>query len=89
MATVTEPNISEPLLPKPIPPLRNGDRLTRAEFERRYNAMPNVKNAELIEGVVFMPSPVLDGHSSSHFDLIGWLAYYRASTPGEIGRAHV
>ena len=35
-----------------IPPLENGDKLTRAEFERRYHAMPNLKKAELIEGVV-------------------------------------
>ena len=41
-----------------IPSLENGDRLTRAEFERRYEAMPNLKKAELIEGVVYMPSPV-------------------------------
>ena len=39
-----------------IPPLEHGDRLTRYEFERRYNAMPNLKKAELIEGVVYMPS---------------------------------
>ena len=36
----------------PIPPLKEGDRLTRAEFERRYMAMPDLKKAELIEGVV-------------------------------------
>jgi len=40
-----------------IPPLRNGDHLTRDEFERRYEAMPHVNKAELIEGVVHMPSP--------------------------------
>lgn len=28
-----------------------GDRLTRQEFERRYDAMPHIKKAELIEGV--------------------------------------
>ena len=39
-----------------IPPLENGDRLNRFEFERRYNAMPNLKKAELIEGVVYMPA---------------------------------
>ena len=44
--------------PPSIPPLRNGDHLTVAEFERRYEAMPHVKKAELIEGVVYMPSPV-------------------------------
>ncbi len=41
-----------------IPLLENGDRLTRPEFERRYAAMPQVKKAELIEGIVYMPSPV-------------------------------
>ena len=35
-----------------IPPLENGDHLTRAEFLRRYDGMPDVKKAELIEGVV-------------------------------------
>lgn len=39
---------------KLLPPLENGDRLNRSEFERRYHAMPHVKKAELIEGVVYM-----------------------------------
>ena len=39
-----------------IPPLENGDRLTVAEFERRYEAMPELKKAELINGVVHIPS---------------------------------
>jgi hypothetical protein len=43
---------------RPIPPLETGDHLTRREFERRYNAMPSLKKAELIEGVVYVPSPV-------------------------------
>jgi Uma2 family endonuclease len=73
-------------LPFPPPPLENGDRLTRDEFERRYEAMPALKKAELIEGVVYMPSPVRQPeHSGPHFDLIGWLAYYRAGTPGVEG----
>ena len=41
-----------------VPLLEPGDRLTRAEFERRYEAMPELRKAELIEGVVYMPSPV-------------------------------
>ena len=42
-----------------VPPLENGDRLTRDEFEdRRESAMPHLKKAELIEGVVYVPSPV-------------------------------
>jgi len=38
--------------PVSIPRLQNGDRLTRVEFERRYLAMPEVKKAQLIEGIV-------------------------------------
>lgn len=41
-----------------MPPLQAGDFLTRAEFERRYHQHPNLKKAELIEGIVYMPSPV-------------------------------
>jgi hypothetical protein len=53
-----------------VPSLRHGDRLTRDEFERRYSAMPAVKKAELIEGVVYMPSPVrAQGHAYQHGDL--------------------
>jgi hypothetical protein len=48
--------------PEPIPPLEPGDRLTRPEFERRYDAMPHLRKAELIEGVVHMPSPVRYRH---------------------------
>jgi Uma2 family endonuclease len=64
-------------------PLENGDRLSRAEFERRYEAMPHLKKAELIEGVVYMPSPVrYFQHGSPHAQLIGWLIQYAAHTPG-------
>jgi hypothetical protein len=80
----TNPSLVPPP-PDPIPPLRQGDRLTRAEFERRYDAMPNLKKAELIEGVVYMPSPVTVSHSKSHFDFIGWMAIYRMFTPGVEG----
>lgn len=66
-----------------MPVLRNGDRLTRAEFERRYSAMAGVNKAELIEGVVYMPSPVrYRGHGKEHAYLITWLGYYSSKTPG-------
>jgi Uma2 family endonuclease len=65
-----------------VPPLENGDRLTRAEFERRYQSMPGVNKAELIEGVVYMPSPVrFSRHGSPHLLLSGWLNIYLAKTP--------
>jgi Uma2 family endonuclease len=69
--------------PQGILPLEPGDRLTREEFERRYDAMPHLKKAELIEGVVYMPSPVRHRHHSRpHFQLITWLGTYEAATPG-------
>ena len=65
-----------------LPPLRAGDRLTRAEFERRYEAMPHVKKAELIEGVVYMPSPVyIPSHASPHAWIMTWLGVYASLTP--------
>jgi Uma2 family endonuclease len=66
-----------------IPPLEQGDRLTRAEFERRYEAMPHVKKAELIEGEVYMPSPVRQRqHGRQHSHLNFWLCAYEGSRPG-------
>lgn len=66
-----------------IPPLENGDRLSRAEFERRYQAAPNIKKAELVEGVVHIALPPrCKSHSEPHAHLAGWLGVYRAFTPG-------
>jgi Uma2 family endonuclease len=66
-----------------MPPLENGDRLTRPEFERRYAAMRHVKKAELIEGIVHMPSPVrLKKHAKPHATIVTWLGTYEAATLG-------
>jgi Uma2 family endonuclease len=64
-----------------VPPLRDGERLSREEFERRYDALPDVK-AELLNGVVYMASPVTAEHGKPHGDLMGWLYSYKAFTPG-------
>ncbi len=73
----------QPPAPSIVPPLENGDRLTRAEFERRYEAMPSLKKAELIDGEVHMPSPVrTDHHAEPHLDLAALLGSYRHFTPG-------
>lgn len=81
MATASTGAASAPL-PSGVPPLEIGDHLTRAEFERRYNAMPGIKKAELIEGVVYMPSPVKRRHGQPHLFLATWLGNYLAQTPG-------
>ena len=65
-----------------IPTLENGDRLTRIEFENRYSKS-NIKKAELIEGIVYMASPLrITKHGEPHASIMGWLLLYRASTAG-------
>ena len=64
------------------PPLEPGDRLTAREFERRYRAMPQLKKAELVEGVVYMPSPVHVSHAVAHSRIVTWLGVYSAASPG-------
>ena len=77
--TLTKPPISI------VPPLENGDRLTRTEFERRYQAMPHIRKAELIEGVTYMASPLrIKSHGEPHANLVGWLWTYKTATPGVI-----
>jgi len=67
-------------------PLESGDRLTRAEFHRRYCARPDIKKAELVEGVVYVASPVrAEQHGEPHFAVVGWLFAYVAATPGVRG----
>lgn len=63
-------------------PLENGDRLSRHEFERRYTAMPHLKKAELIEGVVYMASPVRHKSHGTHAAIMAWLSDYWIATPG-------
>jgi Uma2 family endonuclease len=85
MSTITtlQQEISIQPRQKRLPPLQNGDHLTSAEFERRYAAQPELKKAELIEGVVHMPSPVHhEKHSKPHSRIVGWLFNYVAATPG-------
>jgi Uma2 family endonuclease len=66
-----------------MPVLENGDHLTRTEFERRYEAMPNLKKAELVEGVVYLGSPVrASAHAMPHAAVVTWLGYYGAHVPG-------
>ena len=63
-------------------PLREGDRLTREEFLCRWEAMPDLKWAELIDGVVYMPSPVSNPHRDFQYILTAWTAPYITATPG-------
>lgn len=64
-------------------PLESGDRLTRPEFERRYLASPHIHKAELIEGVVYVASPVrATRHGRPHGIIMAWLGVYWTATHG-------
>jgi Uma2 family endonuclease len=72
----------EPFATNAEPLLEPGDRLTRKEFERRYEKMPGLKKAELIEGIVYMPSPVrARKHAGPHGRMATWLGAYASETP--------
>ncbi len=65
------------------PLLHNGDCMKANEFEARYTAMPYLKKAELLQGVVYMASPVsLLYHGQPHSEVVGWLLFYRSLTRG-------
>jgi hypothetical protein len=76
MSTVDRPE------KKTLPPLVAGQKLDRATFHERYEAMPPGTRAELVGGIVYMPSPlgydhgIFDGHASD------WLGHYKRFTPG-------
>ncbi len=65
-----------------IPDLVAGDKLTRAEFLRRWEGHPEIQNAELIGGIVYMASPVSVDHGDLQGAVGGWLGWYKAATPG-------
>jgi hypothetical protein len=67
---------------KAVPPLAAGDKLTRQEFLRRWEAHPEIKSAELLGGLVYMPSPVSVEHGDMEAAVGAWLAVYAARTPG-------
>ena len=63
--------------------LESGDCMTREEFHRRYLARPDIKKAELIDGVVYVPSPVRgDYHGRPHMRVSLWLESYAVLAPG-------
>jgi Uma2 family endonuclease len=65
--------------------LEAGDNLTREEFHRRYCQRPDIKKAELIDGVVFVPSPVrLRYHGRPHGLIVTWLGVYSSQSPALI-----
>jgi Uma2 family endonuclease len=64
------------------PPLTAGDCLSRGEFLRRWEAHTEIKKAELIGGIVYIPSPVAVDHGDTEGNVGTWIGVYRAATPG-------
>jgi Uma2 family endonuclease len=62
--------------------LIEGDCMTSEEFIRRWEEIPDLKHAELIDGIVYMPSPVSLGHADRQSALHLWLGNYAMETPG-------
>jgi Uma2 family endonuclease len=63
-------------------PLANGQRLSRDEFLRRWELMPDTKFAELIGGITYMPSPLSRPHGYNDKGIVTWVGTYEAATPG-------
>ena len=78
-----------PAFPAENPPLRQGERLARADFERRFDVTPNLKMAELIDGEVFShPPQSFTKHAGPRALLLGLLGRYTFSTPAVHAGAH-
>jgi Uma2 family endonuclease len=72
-----------------LPPLEAGQRLDQPAFHERYEAMPPGTRAELIGGVVLMPSPMRRDHGVTSRDVSGWLSQYQRFTRGVLGADNV
>lgn len=73
---------AKPPRSKKLPPLENGDRLDQPTFHAHYEAMPEDCRAELIGGIVHIPSPRRHPHGETQSLVIRWLDEYTEATPG-------
>lgn len=71
--------------PKMLPPLAAGQHLDQSTFHERDEAMPPDTRAELVGGVVYMPSPLSADHGAEHINVSGWLFHYKRFTPAVHG----
>ena len=74
--------IERPAPTATLAPLVEGQRLDQATFHERYEQMPEGTRAELINGVVHMPSPVGPEHARAAVPALVWLSYYQENTSG-------
>ncbi|MDR3637743.1 MAG: Uma2 family endonuclease [Isosphaeraceae bacterium] len=72
----------EPPKRETLRPLVAGEHLDQPTFHERYEAMPPETRAELVGGIVYMPSPLRSDHGDVSLLISGWVFYYMAFTPG-------
>jgi Uma2 family endonuclease len=72
-----------------LPPLVAGQELDQPTFHERYEAMPPETRAELVGGVVYMPSPMRLDHGDTGRIVAGWFFRYQWKTPGVTGADNV
>ena len=65
-----------------LPGLITGERMDVEEFLCRWDELPYLKNAELIDGIVYVPSPLSLDHGSLDTLILWWLTQYAHATPG-------
>ncbi len=80
MRTMSAPQATP--LKNGVPLLANGDRMKQPEFHRRYLASPDDVKFELIEGIVYMASPLRWKHGNYSQELSLVFGLYRAATTG-------
>ena len=80
LAVASKPSAAGSLPGRPLP-LESGEFMHSREFLRRYERMPQVKKAELIEGVVYMGSPVSIHHGKPDALIRAWLVTYASRQP--------
>ena len=65
--------------------LENGAVMGRQDFHRLFEECEDLERVELIEGVVYMPSPVkFEQHGQQSTLMILWLGAYQFFHPGEV-----
>ncbi|MEM9703617.1 MAG: Uma2 family endonuclease [Planctomycetota bacterium] len=91
VAAPLPPSANAPATPKSSSRdrLRNGMRMERREFHRRYELQPQGFRAELIKGVVYITDPMSKNrpHGRWTYLIQQWLGMYERRTPTVIGRA--
>jgi Uma2 family endonuclease len=84
-ATISKQKSDSPKSERQYPLLDTGYHLSADEFHTRYQKMPEHVRAELIEGIVYMASPLYSPHGDQHFLLASLCGAYQLETPGVIG----